>query len=142
MDLNVARPYAGAVSAGIAVLWASLGLSIQVLLGLMVADYLLGVVVALLDRQYSGDIAFRGIARKAATLLVVACATVVQPLLADLPTGVVVAGFYCGVEFISVLSNAQKLGVPVPQWLIDTAERLVTTFGRFGGRGDTRMPRP
>lgn len=142
MNLDSTRLWTGAVGAGIAALWASLGLSIQVLLGLMVADYLLGITVALLDRRYSGDIAFRGIARKAATLLVVACATVVQPLLADLPTGVVVAGFYCGVEFISVLGNAQKLGVPVPQWLIDAGERLMAAFGRLGGGGDTRVPRP
>ncbi len=140
MNLDSTRLWTGAVGAGIAAIWASLGLSVQVLLGLMVADYMLGVVIALLDNQYSGNIAFRGVARKAATLLVVGCASAVQPLLADLPAGPVVAGFYCGSELISVLGNAQKLGVPVPQWVLDIGERLMALFGSGNGGAVPRGP--
>lgn len=105
--------------------WASLALVLQVLLLLMVLDFVTGLAVAVQQGAVSSQKSFQGIGKKVVVLaLITATAVIQQHLHVDLPIVEVVAGFYIANEFISILENAAASGVPVPGALRDVLAKL------------------
>lgn len=89
-------------------------LALQVLLALVVLDYVTGIVVAILEKKLSSEIGFRGLFKK-----VMIFALVYVAVLVDRATGsdlirTLTIMFYVGNEGISVLENTTKIGVPYP----------------------------
>jgi toxin secretion/phage lysis holin len=116
------------IKAGVGVLagvWASLGLVLQVLLLLMVLDFVTGIAVAIQRGEVSSQKSYQGIGKKVIVLaLITATAIIQQHLSVDLPIVEIVAGFYIANEFISILENAALAGVPVPGALRDMLQKL------------------
>jgi toxin secretion/phage lysis holin len=108
--------YLGLISAAVASFWASLPFMFQLLIVLMAADIATGIAAAVATKELSSDTSFRGIAKKAIILIVVAVAGWLEPV-AQVPIGQAVAGFYAAHEGISLLENAAKAGLPVPKFL-------------------------
>lgn len=88
-----------------------------VLLAFSCADYVTGIMNAIVSRQLSSQIGAKGIFRKAAMFLMVAVCSLLDKQLLDSGNAVrtTVLLFYISNEGISFLENASLLGLPVPQ---------------------------
>ncbi len=104
----------GLVGGLVASLWASLELTVQVLLCLMCLDIATGMLAAAVEGQLSSAVGWRGLVRKVTTLLLVAAAHFAEPLLGGVNASLAVAGFYCATEFLSIVEHSGRAGVPVP----------------------------
>ena len=92
---------------------------IKVLIACTVIDYITGVCRAGSEGKISSAIAFRGIARKIVMFFLVGIAHIVDKhmLNDNQALKVAVCLFYIGNEGISIIENAEKLGVPIPKFL-------------------------
>lgn len=99
-----------------------------VLVIFMAADYITGVLLAVLNKKLSSSVGFRGLAKKASILLVIVLAVMLDRLLNE---GVwlfrtLCAYFYIANEGVSILENAALLGIPVPKKLREVLAQLNT----------------
>lgn len=92
----------------------------------VVIDYITGVMVAILQRQLNSDIGFQGIFKKVLIFILVGCAHMIDfYLIGDTNTvRTAVIFFYISNEGISILENAAKIGLPIPQKLKNILEQL------------------
>ena len=113
------------IGATIAALWGNLEPVMQALLVLIVLDIITGILAAYYTRTLSSDQTFRGMAKKALMLSIVAGAHVLQiAWQSPIPIGMVVAGFYVVHEMLSIMENAVRAGVPLPQQLVGALEKI------------------
>lgn len=98
----------------------------KALLVLIVADYITGIIVAVIRKKLSSEIGAKGIAKKILMLIIVAVANVldVQILGGGVALRNITIIFYAANEVISLLENTGALGVPYPQKLMDVLEQL------------------
>ena len=106
----------GAVGGILVGLWVGLGVFVQALLILMVADIVTGMIAAAVEGTVSSAASGRGLAKKAvALILVMLTAWLSINLHAYLGEGVpgadAVAGAFILTEVISILENAKRVGV-------------------------------
>lgn len=89
-------------------------------------DYVTGLISAYIRKEISSAIGFRGIAKKVFIMVLVAVGHV-------LDTGIIgdgtvcrsaVIGFYIANEGISILENSGKIGLPLPEKLLNVLEQL------------------
>ena len=96
------------------------------LVTLMVADYITGVMCAIVDKKLSSEVGFRGIFKKVLIFSLVAIGHIVdQSVIGEgsvIRTAVIF--FYLSNEGVSILENAAHIGLPVPQKLKDILEQL------------------
>ncbi|MDC6076576.1 phage holin family protein [Limosilactobacillus reuteri] len=92
----------------------------------MVVDYLTGILCAINEHKLSSEIGFRGLTRKVLILVLVGIANVLDIHL--LKNGSVIRTatifFYISNEGISLLENASRLGLPVPDKLKSVLQQL------------------
>ena len=102
--------------------WSSL---LALLLALVIIDYLTGIAAAAKDRQLKSSIGFQGIARKVLIFTMVAIAHMVDVTLGNgnLFRDATIF-FYLANELISIIENAGRLGLPVP----DVMKKAVELF--------------
>ena len=96
------------------------------LLAFSTADYITGVMAAYSQKQLSSAIGFKGIAGKIMIFALVGVANVVDNLLfgqADTLRTAVIC-FYVANESLSIIENAIKLNVPIPDALKDKLAQL------------------
>lgn len=98
----------------------------KALLIFIILDYLSGVICAIIEKDLSSEIGARGIAKKVFIILLVGIANVIDT--AVIKSGEVVRDmiifFYLANEGISILENAGRLGLPIPEKLKNTLEQL------------------
>lgn len=96
------------------------------LIVLIVLDYVTGVVAAALRHELSSEVGARGIAKKVFMLAIVAVANIVDVRVVGeghvLRTMVVI--FYISNESISLLENGGRMGVPLPDKLMQVLKQL------------------
>lgn len=96
------------------------------LIGLIVMDYISGVIAAAVERKLSSAVGAKGIAKKIFMLLIVAVANIVD--INVIGEGHILKSvtviFYIANECISLIENAGRLGVPVPKKLLDVLDQL------------------
>lgn len=96
------------------------------LIGLIVMDYISGVIAAVVEKKLSSEVGAKGIAKKIFMLLIVAIANIVD--INVIGEGHVLKSvtviFYLANECISLLENAGRLGVPAPKKLLDVLKQL------------------
>jgi len=89
------------------------------LVAFVVIDYLTGVMVAVLEKRLSSEIGAKGIFKKVMLFALVAVAHIVDAQLiksgSTIRTAVIF--FYLSNEGISILENATKIGLPIPEKL-------------------------
>lgn len=136
MDANVIK---NGILAGLAVFGSfaanALGgwdASLQVLIALMVADYITGVLVAAVwhksSKSSSGTLnsvaGFKGILKKCAILLLVWIGVLLDQAIGSAYARTAVVLFFVGNEGISLLENLGLMGVPFPAFLQRALEAL------------------
>ena len=106
------------------------------LVAFVAVDYVTGVLCAVADRKLSSEVGFKGIAKKVLIFLLVGMANIldVQVIGSGSVLRTAVIFFYISNEGVSLLENAARLGLPVPEKLKDVLAQL---HGRAeDGKGD------
>ena len=98
-------------------------LLIKNLIILMLIDYISGLICGFRENKLNSNKAYKGLRKKIMVWLIIICATIFsrilqQPMLRD-----IVAIFYCATEILSIIENAGKLGVPIPNKLKKALEQ-------------------
>lgn len=102
---------------------------IWALLILMILDYITGVIKGIYTKKLSSEMGYKGLLKKAAILIIVALANVVEGLIGEnIAIREIVIMFYAANEGISILENAAVILPNMPQRLKDVLLQL---------RGDT-----
>ena len=96
------------------------------LIAFVVVDYITGVMCAIADKKLSSQVGFKGICRKVLIFVLVGVANIldVQVLAAGSVLRTAVIFFYLSNEGVSMLENAGRLGLPIPQKLKDVLAQL------------------
>lgn len=96
------------------------------LVAFSVIDYLTGVMCAIVDKNLSSEIGMRGIFKKVLIFALVGVGHIIDSRLIG-EGGVVrtaVIFFFISNEGVSLLENASRIGLPVPQKLKDVLSQL------------------
>jgi toxin secretion/phage lysis holin len=94
-----------------------LGVAFVVLLGLMTIDFLSGLMVGYSQKELNSSIGKNGLMKKTYIILLISAVYMIQlaiPVLSSagyVGDGIAIA--YCVIEFISIVENGGKLGVPI-----------------------------
>lgn len=92
----------------------------------VVIDYVTGVMCAIINRELSSAVGFKGIFRKVLIFLLVGIANIIDVQV--IGTGAVlrtaVIFFYISNEGVSLLENAGHLGLPIPEKIKTVLEQL------------------
>lgn len=100
-------------------------IALQLLITVMVLDYLTGVAKAIYNKKMNSKVGAKGIIKKFGYLVIVALAVILDKVTGD--TGAIrtlVIYFFVANEGISILENWGGMKLPLPQKLIDTLEQL------------------
>lgn len=96
------------------------------LFAFVVIDYITGVMCAIINRELSSAVGFKGIFRKVMIFLLVGIANIIDVQV--IGTGAVlrtaVIFFYISNEGVSLLENAGHLGLPIPEKIKTVLEQL------------------
>ena len=96
------------------------------LIAFVVIDYITGVMYAIINRELSSAVGFKGIFRKVLIFLLVGIANIIDVQV--IGTGAVlrtaVIFFYISNEGVSLLENAGYLGLPIPEKIKTVLEQL------------------
>jgi len=100
--------------------------TLKALIALVVIDYLTGVMAAYVEKALSSEVGMKGIIKKVCIFLMVAIANIV-----DITTGLdepylrtAVIWFFIANEGLSALENMGRLGVPLPEFLKQSLQKL------------------
>lgn len=92
----------------------------------IIIDYITGVMVAVLNKELSSEVGFKGIFKKVLTFCLVAIAQIIDSqIIGDgsvLRTAVIF--FYLSNEGVSILENVAIIGLPVPEKLQSVLQQL------------------
>lgn len=126
---NITKIVKGAAMAiGGAIGWfiGNLDGTIYTLLAVVIIDYLTGVTCAIINKELSSKIGFKGIAKKMFIFLLVGIAHLFDVNI--LHTGETLRTatifFFIANEGISILENAISLGLPIPNKLKNVFEKM------------------
>ena len=96
------------------------------LVAFVAIDYVTGIMCAIVERVLSSEIGYRGIFKKVLIFALVGVAHIIdQNIIGDgsiIRTAVIF--FYLSNEGISIIENATRLGLPIPEKLRDVLEQL------------------
>ena len=96
------------------------------LIAFVVIDYITAVMCAIINRELSSAVGFKGIFRKVLIFLLVGIANIIDVQV--IGTGAVlrtaVIFFYISNEGVSLLENAGHLGLPIPEKIKTVLEQL------------------
>ena len=122
---SYAKAKLAAVSGVVLGLWLGLDPLIRTLIVLIGLDLISGLIYAWTSGKISSDASMRGMAKKALMLILVGAAHVyngAQSLGFDAAS--LVAGFFCTTEFISIVENCGRVGIPIPKPIKVAIEKL------------------
>jgi len=100
-------------------------IALQVLLLVVVLDYLTGVCKAIYNKKLNSEIGLKGIVKKIGYFILVAVSTMLDRITGD--TGAIrtiVIYFFVANEGISILENWGGMGLPLPPKLKNALEQL------------------
>ena len=120
------RLYAAAIGIVIGEFLGSFDDLLYTLLAFVVADYITGVLKAIAEKNLSSAIGFKGICKKVCIFTLVGVANVLD--IHIIGSGCILRSavifFYISNEGISIIENATKIGLPIPQQLQNTLLRM------------------
>ena len=111
--------------ASISYLWGGWSVLIQILLTFVVIDYISGMIASGIEGKLKSNVGFKGIAKKAMLFLVVAVAHQIDVAIGEnhfIRDAVIF--FYIANETLSIIENAGRIGVPIPEVLKRAVEIL------------------
>ena len=100
--------------------------ALAVLVSFMAIDYLTGVVGAVINKKLSSQVGFKGLAKKLFVVLMLIVAVMLDRLIngGQWIFRTLVAYFYIANEGISIIENVARLGVPIPQRIVEILEQI------------------
>ena len=105
--------------------FGGLDMALYTLLMLNVLDYITGLICAGKAKELSSSTGFKGLGKKVLILIIVGVAVSVDKIIGTNGTiRSLVIFFYASMEGISILENASRAGVPVPDALKDMLVQL------------------
>ena len=123
---NIYKIGATMIGAIVGYLWGGWSTLLGVLLAFVIIDYVTGLLAAGSKGKLSSAIGFEGIARKVVIFLLVAVAHLIDVALGgnnDIFRDATIF-FYIANELISIIENAGRAGLPVPEKLTNAVEVL------------------
>jgi toxin secretion/phage lysis holin len=119
------------------------GSFLYALIAFVAADYITGLLRAVVEKNISSRIGARGIAKKVAIFVVVGIGHLADLYMLEggsdmLRTAVIF--FYLANEGISLLENATAIGLPVPDQLKNILAQLHLPAGQAGGKSAEPTP--
>ncbi len=92
---------------------------IYALIAFVAIDYITGVLVAIHNRTVSSEIGFKGISKKVMIFALVALGNIIDQNIISSGSSIrtMIIMFYLSNEGISIIENAGKIGLPLPQKL-------------------------
>ena len=117
---------AGAIGAVLGFMYGEVGGLFYALVAFMALDYITGIIVAVINKNLSSEVGFKGLAKKLLILVFVAIGHIVDTyILGGTPAAMsAVMLFYIANEGISIIENAAALGLPVPRKLREIMEQI------------------
>ncbi len=99
-------------------LYGSFDSLLMIFTGLVIIDYLSGLIASGIEGNLSSQIGFKGIAKKIMIFALIAVAHFVDQLLGNnhLIRDATIF-FYMANELLSIIENAGRLGIPIPDFL-------------------------
>lgn len=97
---------------------------VGVLMLMMALDVCVGTCAAIITKSVSSTISQNGMFRKAIMLLLVGVGAVFDPYAGGIPLSKMIAMAFIVTEGISIIENATRAGVPVPDALVSVLEKL------------------
>lgn len=96
------------------------------LIAFVLMDYLTGVMVAIIDKNLSSQIGFKGIFRKVLIFILVGIGNVldVHIIHSGCAIRTAIIFFYLSNEGISILENSSKIGLPIPEKLKNILKQI------------------
>ena len=120
------RLYVAAIGIVIGEFLGSFDDLLYALIAFVVADYITGVLKAIAEKNLSSAIGFKGICKKVCIFTLVGVANVLDVHI--IGSGCILRSavifFYISNEGISIIENATKIGLPIPQQLQNTLLRM------------------
>lgn len=99
---------------------------IHALIAFAAMDYVTGVLLAVFEKRVSSEIGYKGILKKVMMFVLAALGNIIDKQVigsgSSLRTMIIL--FYLSNEGISILENAGKMGLPLPQKLKDAIQQL------------------
>lgn len=114
-----------AVGAVIGYLFGEWNLLLQVLLAFVIIDYLSGLLASAVEGKLSSKVGFKGIAKKLMLFCLVAVGHLADKAIGEgsmIQNAIIF--FYLGNELLSIIENAGRTGLPVPEQIKNTVEIL------------------
>lgn len=122
------KTFIQAITAGVAGFFLGLPTAMQVLFWLIIADTVTGVLAAVVADEISKKKSFNGFIKKTAIIVLSVVAqfldNFISPTIGISNIGGMIASFFCINEFMSVVINCQKCGVPIPAVLMSALEKF------------------
>lgn len=89
------------------------------LVAFVVIDYITGLMVAVIEKKLSSEVGFRGIFKKVLIFSLVGIGHIIDCYLIEKGSAVrtAVIFFYLSNEGLSIMENAAKVGLPIPEKL-------------------------
>ena len=99
--------------------------TLKVLVTMAIIDYLTGVIAAGFNGELKSKVGFKGIAKKVVLFLLVAAATQVDVIMGtNSAVREATIFLFIGNELLSLLENAGRMGITLPQALTNAVEIL------------------
>lgn len=106
-------------------LFGGWSLLLQILLAFVIIDYVTGLLASGVEGRLSSKVGFKGIAKKLMIFCLVAVGHLVDKAIGEgsmIQNAIIF--FYLGNELLSIIENAGRTGLPVPEQIKNTVEIL------------------
>lgn len=89
-------------------------------------DYITGIMAGIVEKKISSEVGFKGIFRKVVIFILVSIAHIIDSKILGNGSAIrtAVIFFYISNEGISILENAARIGLPIPQKLMEVLHQL------------------
>ncbi|WP_085829407.1 phage holin family protein [Clostridium massiliodielmoense] len=125
MDKNIFNTVIAATGTVLTWLFGTWDMALIVLITAMSLDYIMGIMCGYKDKSLSSSTGFKGLTKKFTILIILILAVCLDRLIGQgWVFRTLVIYFYVAIEGISILENAVKLGLEVPDALKDALIQL------------------
>jgi len=114
-----------AVGAIVGYIFGEWSVLLQILLAFVIIDYVSGLLASGVEGKLSSKVGFRGIVKKIMIFVLVAVGHLVDKAIGDgsmIQNAIIF--FYLGNELLSILENAGRTGLPVPEQVKNAVDVL------------------
>ena len=113
---SIIKAVLASLGTGISFLFGNWTGLLSILVALVILDYATGILASYIKGSLSSSVGLRGIAKKVFMFAIVAVANLLDTLLGDtMILRNITVFFYIANELLSILENAIKAGIPVPE---------------------------